>query len=339
MKSLFAGIVLLYTAILFSAQAHAVEVAVELHLLIDTSNSIDPTEFQTQTMGYAAAFNSPLVISALNSVGSIAVAVSYFSTTATPGPEVDGTPMVGNNPQIGWTLVNAANVSDFVTLLQGLQPTDNEGVDAGSGAGETNIADAIRFGLNGNGVMGNSLGFDNNDFEGDRLVIDISTDGVQNTQLDGSDGTNDCLMTPELCTDIVSAQRDAADALGIRINAIAINPDDIAVDIGQFFPIPDGSPDGFTFEEALMSLGLDADAGIDDYLREFVITNNPGNEGFVTTAEFADAQSFADAIAEKIAREINPIPLPAAFYLFASCILGLMAWSRRKVNSIQEGQL
>ena len=64
MKSLLIGIVLIFSTIIFSLQAHAVEVAVELHLVIDTSNSIDPTEFQTQTMGYAAAFNDPLVISA-----------------------------------------------------------------------------------------------------------------------------------------------------------------------------------------------------------------------------------------------------------------------------------
>lgn len=87
-----------------------------------------------------------------------------------------------------------------------------------------------------------------------------------------------------------------------------------------------------TFEEARMSLGLDGDAGIDDYLREFFITNGLGNEGFVTTAEFANAQSFANSIAEKIARETNPIPLPAVFYLFASSMLGLIAWSRKRAN-------
>ena len=300
MKSLFVGIILTITTLLFSAQAHATDIAVELQLMIDTSGSIDPTEFQTQIDGYEAAFRSTLVQNAIAAAGSIVVSVAYFSTTA------DSTMGTGisMNPQIDWMRISSnpgmgeISASAFADLISMLSPTDSDG----SGQGETNIAAAIEFGI---------AAFDN-DFVGDRLVIDVSTDGVQNLNLAGT--SNACVLSAPYCTDIVETQRGFAMADDITVNAIAINPDDIDEEIPQALIEQ--------FDEFLISRGLptiEDGAGIDDYLREFVITD----DGFVETALFGDdmtPSTFAESITRKLAREINPIPLPAAFWLFGSAL-------------------
>ena len=312
MKPLYQSIVIIVFALFINVQAQAVQVALELNLLIDTSNSIDSAEFLVQKNGYILAFQDQRVLDAIAAVGDIAVSVSYFSTTATPGPTLDTDPTVMNpianamNPQIGWTLVNSSNVSSFVTLLNGLNPTDE---DDGSGAGETNIADAIRFGR---------LGFQDNGFEGGRLAIDLSTDGVQNLDTDAT--SNACATTsPTYCTNFVIDERDAAANAGININALAINPDDIVLEIPPQI-----------IDMVLMDLGLPTlaeGAGIDDYLAAFVIT---GQNSFVEVAEFNDASGFADALARKIALEINPIPIPAAFWLFGSALGFLLVRQKSK---------
>ena len=307
MKSLLRGVAVTVVSLFISTQAHAV--AVELQLMIDTSGSVDQAEFILQRDGYVAAFQSMAVHDAILAVGSIAVSVGYFATTAIPGAPTDPAGTIGN-PLIGWMeLTSAADANAFAGMIALLGPTDTQPVASG-GTGETNIAQAIQFGISA---------FDNNAFDGDRLVIDISTDGVQNTNLDGTEGDMPpmgCLLTAALCTDVVSAQRDLAAAAGITVNALAINPDDIDQDI----PLPPG----VTIEQVLMSIGLPPDAGIDDYLNAFVITDG----GFVLTASF---DTFAAAITQKIAREISPIPIPAAFWLFGSAI-GLLTLTRKRAH-------
>ena len=306
MKLLLKSIAVTIITLLANTQAHAVAVAVELQLIIDTSGSVDQSEFILQRDGYVAAFQSTTVQNAITTAGGIAVSVGYFATTAIPGAPTDpaGTLM---NPQIGWMhLTSAADANAFAGLISALGPTDTEPVASG-GTGETNIAQAIQFGVSA---------FGSNGFEGDRLVIDISTDGVQNTNLDGTpgDAPGCCLLTAALCTDVVSNQRNMA--TGIAINALAINPDDIDQDIQL--------PPGVTIEQALMSIGLSPDAGIDDYLNAFVITDG----GFVLTASF---DTFASAITQKINAEILgiPIPIPAAFWLFGSAI-GLLLFRSKQ---------
>lgn len=96
---------------------------------------------------------------------------------------------------------------------------------------------------------------------------------------------------PDQCSQIVVDERDAAAELGITINGLAI-----------------------TTDEAL----------IEDYFNAFVRTA----DGFVIATDFDDG--FADAITRKIAREISPIPIPAAFWLLGSSLLGLIGWSNTK---------
>lgn len=290
MKILRRLIAVITAAYLFSGvQAHAVEVALELQLMIDTSGSVDPTEFMLQKDGYEAAFRSTEVksgIEALAPLGGIAVSLHYFSTFTDANVFDTGINVV---PQIDWIQLTTAEQADaFADLIFGLQATDADG----SGKGETNIARAIQYGISEIG---------SNDFEGQRRVIDVSTDGVQNTLLDGTDGTFTCVPVDPHCTDIVSAQRDAAQAAGITVNALAINPDDIDQEIPPEI-----------IDQVLENLELPSDAGIDDYLAKFVVTD----DGFVLPALFDS--TFEAAITQKIAREISPIPLPATFWLFGS---------------------
>lgn len=309
MKSLLHSTAVAAFTLFMSMQAHAVSVALELQLMIDTSGSVDQTEFILQRNGYVAAFNNVAVHNAIIAVGNIAVSVAYFSTTATPGVPMEPGAGLITNPQIGWTqLSSAMDAMNFATMIMGLSQTDNIDDDddmtvvPSGGTGETNIADALQFGISA---------FDNNDFEGNRRVIDVSTDGVQNTLLDGTDGTGMCLVPAQnFCTDIVSAQRDLAAAAGITVNALAINPDDL---------------DEVPPAEILALLGLPPDAGIDDYLNAFVITD----DGFVLSANFDS--TFADAITQKIAREISPIPIPAAIWLFGSAF-GLLFLRKKRIH-------
>lgn len=267
----------------FSIPAQAVSVALELQLMIDTSGSVSQAEFELQRDGYVAAFQDSSVQSAIaSSIGGIAVSVGYFSTTATPGVPTDpmGTLL---NPRIDWMhLTSATDATNFATLLSALPNTDNDPVSNG-GTGETNIADGIRFGIN-------SLAA--NSFEGQRRVIDISSDGVQNLDIDNISG-DACLMTVFQCTDFVTAQRDLAQDMGITINGLAITD-----------PIPE----------------------IEDYFNAFVITD----DGFVLATDFDD--SFADIITAKINSEIlgtTPVPLPAGIWLFGASLIGMHRWLRR----------
>ena len=302
MKALFRIIAVIAAAYIFlGAQAHAVDVALELQLMLDTSGSVDPSEFILQKDGYEAAFRSSEVqsgIEALAPLGGIAVSLHYFSTFTDANIFDTGINIV---PQIDWIqLTNAAQADAFADLIFGLQATDTDG----SGKGETNIARAIQYGVEQIGT---------NNFEGQRRVIDISTDGVQNTLLDGTDGTNTCVPIDPHCTDIAEGERDAAQTAGITVNALAINPDDIDQEIPPQI-----------IDDVLANLGLPSDAGIDDYLAKFVITD----DGFVLPALFDD--TFAAAITQKIAREISPIPLPATIWLFGSAIGFLLMKNRNR---------
>lgn len=311
MKSLLRGIAITAFTLLMNMQAHAVSVALELQLMIDTSGSVDQTEFILQRDGYVAAFNNVAVHNAIIAVGNIAVSVAYFSTTATPGVPTDPTGTL-INPQIGWTqLSSAMDAMNFANMIMGLSHTDNIDDDddmtvvPSGGTGETNIADAIRFGINS---------LNDNDFDGQRRVIDISTDGVQNTLIDGTDGTFTCIPEDTHCADIAEMQRDAAALAGITVNALAINPDDIDTDIPPQI-----------LAQFLTDLELPLDAGIDDYLAKFVITD----DGFVLPALFDN--TFADSITQKIVREISPIPIPAAIWLFGSA-LGMLALRKKQIH-------
>lgn len=136
-----------------SAQA-ATPVALELSLLIDTSGSVDSSEFALQRNGYVNAFNSAAVQTAIaNLSGGIAVNLIQWS---------------GANQQaqvVGWTHVtDAASATAFATNVSNFQ-------FGNAFSGQTAPGSAINYA---------TPLFFNNDYTGARLVIDVSGDGTQN---------------------------------------------------------------------------------------------------------------------------------------------------------------
>jgi hypothetical protein len=136
--------------------SHAAPVALELSLVIDVSGSVETPEYELQRDGYAAAFNSASVRTAIASFADgIAVNVVQFSTSAVQ--------------TVAWTLLKTtAQIDAFVATLSGMGR-------AGGIGNLTGIANAMSFANDS---------FDANGFEGARRVIDVSGDGVENVSND-----------------------------------------------------------------------------------------------------------------------------------------------------------
>lgn len=168
---------LLAAAALLSSASVANAVGVELALLIDVSGSVDSTEYALQKGGYIAAFNNAAIHAAIAATPG-GVAVTYIEWS-------------GASQQaqlVGWTLLtDAASSSAFAAAIA---------ATSRAFSGLTAPGSAINFA---------APLFASNGFDGNRLVIDVSGDGVENDGADTSDA------------------RDAALAGGIdTINGIAI---------------------------------------------------------------------------------------------------------------------
>lgn len=266
---------------LLMSPANAVPVSVQIGLVVDISGSVDAVEYNLQRQGYVDAFNNTAIQETIsNSPNGVAVAMFYFSTTSTSSALANWAA-----PILSWTLLtDAADAAAFATAIGNIarpsaNPADPEG--------DTNIA---------NGIATAADSMMNNGFEG-RMVIDVSTDGIQNVELDGTEGACGPEFTEfmQVCFDVVETQRDAAGLAGITVNAIGI--------------------------ETETTPGL-----LTGYLADYVII---GDGSFVVGA--ADFDAFGGAIREKIGREI--IPVPAAVYLFGSALLGLGGLRRRRQAS------
>ncbi len=173
LKGLFLGLMCF-----FASQANAVPVGLELALLVDVSGSVDASEYDLQKTGYVNAFKDPALAGILPADG---IAVTYIEWS-------------GSSQQsqlVGWThITDGASAAAF-----------GDAIDATSRAfsGSTAPGSAINFTV---------PAFDNNGFEGTRLVIDVSGDGPQNS---GANTAN---------------ARDAALAAGIdAINGLPILTD------------------------------------------------------------------------------------------------------------------
>ncbi len=150
-------------------------VDLELFLSVDTSGSVNPTEYNLQRQGYVTAFQDAAIHQAIESKpNGVAVALGQWSSFADSPLAVD------------WTLLKtAADSNAFAALINGISRQSG---------GATCVACGI------NAAVASLQG---NQFDG-ASIIDVSGDGSANT---GPSTT---------------AARDAAAALGIKINGLPI---------------------------------------------------------------------------------------------------------------------
>jgi len=166
-------------ALVSTARAEAVDL--ELVLAVDASDSIDSREYTLQMRGYAEAFLDPVVQKAITSGPHRAIAVTLMRW-AGPG----STQVV-----VDWMKIDGlASAQLFGERLQRGSRTVL--------SGGTSISDALDRAV---------AAFENNGFEGERRVIDVSGDGINNQGRE------------------VTAARDDAVKAGVTINALAIKED------------------------------------------------------------------------------------------------------------------
>jgi hypothetical protein len=176
----------------FGSAAQATPVALELSLVMDISGSIDDTEYDLQRKGYGAAFNDATIINGILSYaasGGIAVNVVQFATNALQ--------------VVQWTqLVTALDISNFASTMNNLARDSTIST-------LTDVEDGMSVSL---------ASFNNNGFEGTRLIMDVSGDGIQNED-------PDCSNDPNSNCNAVQTQRNAASGAGITVNGLAIEGD------------------------------------------------------------------------------------------------------------------
>lgn len=145
------------------ALSHAgnTSVDLELSLLVDVSGSINAAEFNLQRTGYSNAFRTPGIKSQITStangrMGRIAVNLIYWSSF---NQRVES---------VAWTLLNSAASCDaFADAIDAtIRPFDNN----------TSIQGALDFA---------APRFGTNNYDGFRKVIDISSDGENNSLAPG----------------------------------------------------------------------------------------------------------------------------------------------------------
>ena len=152
-------------------------VDVELVIAVDTSSSMKTVELQLQRQGYAAAFRSREVIDAIADGVHGRVAVTYVEWGASGSRRLI----------VPWTMI--AGAEDARQVADMLEKATVKNLF------QTSISGAIRYGQR---VLRE------NDFEGNRRVIDISGDGPNNQG------------------GLVTISRDAATGEGITINGLPL---------------------------------------------------------------------------------------------------------------------
>ncbi len=181
LKYLGAALAAMFWVVPVSAQDR-VPVAIELVLALDSSASVDRDEFQLQLDGLAAAFRDPDVLGAVDRLRPLGVAVAVIQWGG-PGDTREVLPFI--------QLENARDAKAFGFRI-GL-------IRRWMRASSTSIATAINDAV----VL-----IAGNEFDGQRLVIDVSGDGPDNGSAD------------------LDAARRRAQAAGITVNGLAIEAED-----------------------------------------------------------------------------------------------------------------
>jgi hypothetical protein len=135
------------------AFATPIDVSLELVLLVDVSGSVDAGEFNLQRTGYVDAFNDVATqFGSTTPPAPFAVTLIYWSGSAQ------------QQQAVPWTLIeDAASANAFAAAV---------GSAGRPFSGQTAPGNAINFATSS--ILGNN-------YDGDRLVIDVSGDGAANT--------------------------------------------------------------------------------------------------------------------------------------------------------------
>jgi hypothetical protein len=313
-----------WTAALLLAGSPALATTTALVVAIDTSGSIDATEFDLQRQAYASFFSD----NAGNFAGAdVDVTVLYW---AGEGVQQQVVP---------WT--NLSSAADAQGFANAILATSRPDLTGHPDAAQTGVARALVAATNLFGLA---------NFGGASLVIDISGDGTENLDF----GTTSILDTVNLAVpgfglasfDVTSgwgevfAARQAALAAGILINALPIVPvpqpgdpnfavetQDSSPAIG-FFPAPQitvgGTPVDVSAEWAaeLTALGYDQTTLLELFYGR-VIGSPDARIPLMIVANGFTAQELGDKIAQKLSIELGiPVPEPAALALL---VLGACA--------------
>jgi Protein of unknown function (DUF1194) len=179
LKAVSCGIVALSGLILTQPSANAeTPVAIELVLALDSSASMNREEFALQIKGLAAAFKDPAILQAVTDLQPLGVAIAV---TQWGGPGEHRVVV----PFTHVTTPRQAKAFGF-RASRGTRSFY---------AATTSIATAIEESI--------AL-LDSNSFAGQRRVIDVSGDGVDNSGAD------------------LEAMRNTANAIGVTVNGLAI---------------------------------------------------------------------------------------------------------------------
>ncbi len=227
----------------------------ELAFLIDGSSSIDAGGWALQVGAYQSVFNNDFYDTYIASSGfdEIAVAAYVFSGGSSVTYDPDG---MGPDPEVTYEIV----ISSFVpwTTISSNTDSDAAAFAAAVGALEqpantTRTGPAIDIVVNGGpvgcpspAVLGglppcspevdsppfnfNAPGILNNGIDGQKMIIDISTDGNPTNQ-DGQ-------LTPQARQDAITAANNAR-SNDITVNAIGVD-DAISLDFLEDLTTPDG---------------------------------------------------------------------------------------------------
>ena len=240
----------------------------ELALVLDGSGSINAANWDLQLKGYKDVFASGTFFDNF-------VAPSKYDTLVVSAYQFG----YGVTQEIGWTsITDNSSATDFGNLFTFSQVKGN-----------TNTEGAILTAMGGSSIYDGLL---NNGIASDKMVIDISTDGVPNYCVKG--GAYDVSSTGISCSSSVAdshaiAAADYARSSDITVNAIGVG----SVDVSFLTNLVNGTPDGF----------------------------------FLTASGF---DTFGDTLKTKLGKEIIGVPEPSILFLFGAGLLGLGVVKRRK---------